>query len=110
MILYHFRKPAANQSSFVSIFRAANSLGLFPVSGMSGTHAGDVEFRPLSIRVVATGLFFLAVLVLEGLGLVHMLVIGRPTHSETTGKHGFSRFNAVLNRSLHNIKKGISFR
>ena len=79
---------------------------------MSGTHAGDVEFRPLSIRVVATGLFFLAVLVLEGLGLVHMLVIGRPTHSETAGKIGFSGYIVVvINRTLLNInKKGISFR
>ena len=73
------------KSEYASIFRAAHFLGLFPVYGLytspkggskNNEHAtsGGLEFRPGSWRLVATFLFIVAVLLLEGLGIIHMLV------------------------------------
>ena len=69
-------KIRKEEPGFGTIFRAAHFLGLFPVSGMG---SGEIEFKPLSLKLIATVLFIIAVLVLEGLGLVHMLIVGRKT-------------------------------
>ena len=82
---------------YQSIFRAANFLGLFPVSGLFGSsrktkdgeqgdirNENEIEFRPVSFRVLATFLFIIAVLLLEGMGIIHMLVA---TDSSYTKSH-----------------------
>ena len=79
------------RNQYQSIFRVAHFLGLFPVSGLHLTSKGKtdgerggvgsasgVEFRPASWRLLATCIFILAVLLLEGLGIIHMLVAADP--------------------------------
>ena len=77
----------SGRSQYQSIFRAAHFLGLFPVSGLSTSSkrrkdgeiaersdAEGIVFRPASWRLLATFVFIVAVLFLEGMGLIHMLV------------------------------------
>ncbi len=68
------------------VFRGAQMAGLFPVSGLkkggsrsiknniTNNNKDTIEFRPASFRLIATVVFVLAVVVLEGLGLLHMLL------------------------------------
>ena len=94
------------RNQYQSIFRAANFLGLFPVSGLftssktgnegEQTVRGNVqqmEFRPASWRLLATFIFIVAVLFLEGMGIIHMLVATDSSYSDSnvdfvTYRHG----------------------
>ena len=51
-------------------------VGLFPVTGLKSKSDSteNIEFRPISFRLVATVLFIFAVILLEGVGLLHMLL------------------------------------
>ena len=91
---------------YQSIFRAANFLGLFPVSGLFGSpkkpkngeqaergQVEDIEFRPASFRLLATFVFIIAVLFLEGMGIIHMLISTDRSHTDShidfvTYRHG----------------------
>ena len=91
---------------YQSIFRAANFLGLFPVSGLFGAskkskdgeqddrnHVEDIEFRPASWRLLATFVFIVAVLFLEGMGIIHMLISTDRSYTDShidfvTYRHG----------------------
>ena len=85
------RMGTGGRNQYQSIFRIAHFLGLFPVSGLHFTSKGKsdgergveggangVQFRPASWRLLATFIFILAVLLLEGLGIIHMLVAADP--------------------------------
>ena len=91
---------------YQAIFRAANFLGLFPVSGLFASSkkikdgelghresVQEIEFRPASWRLLATLIFIIAVLILEGMGIIHMLVSTDGSHTEShvdfvTYRHG----------------------
>ena len=91
---------------YQSIFKAANFLGLFPVSGLFGApkkpkngeqlergHVEEVEFRPASWRLLATFIFIIAVLFLEGMGIIHMLISTDRSYTDShidfvTYRHG----------------------
>ena len=91
---------------YQSIFRAANFLGLFPVSGLFGSpkkpkngeqaergQGEDIEFRPASFRLLATFVFIIAVLFLEGMGIIHMLISTDQSYTDShidfvTYRHG----------------------
>jgi hypothetical protein len=94
------------RNQYQSIFRAANFLGLFPVSGLftsskkgnDGEQAErgnvqEMEFRPASWRLLATFIFIVAVLFLEGMGIIHMLVATDRSYTDShvdfvTYRHG----------------------
>ena len=94
------------RNQYQSIFRAANFLGLFPVSGLFTTpkkgndgeqaergNVQEMEFRPASWRLLATFIFIVAVLFLEGMGIIHMLVATDRTYTDShvdfvTYRHG----------------------
>ena len=96
----------SRRSRYQAIFRAANFLGLFPVSGLfeSSKKIKDgelgqrenvqaIEFRPASWRLLATLIFIIAVLILEGMGIIHMLVSTDGSYTEShidlvTYRHG----------------------
>ena len=96
----------SKRSRYQAIFRAANFLGLFPVSGLfeSSKKIKDgelgqrenvqaIEFRPASWRLLATLIFIIAVLILEGMGIIHMLVSTDGSYTEShidlvTYRHG----------------------
>ena len=94
------------RNQYQSIFRAANFLGLFPVSGLFAStkkandeeqaerrNVQEMEFKPASWRLLATFIFIVAVLFLEGMGIIHMLVATdrsyRDSHVDfVTYRHG----------------------
>ena len=96
----------SKRSRYQAIFRAANFLGLFPVSGLSAStkkikdgelgqreSVQEIEFRPASWRLLATLIFIIAVLILEGMGIIHMLVSTDGSYTEShidfvTYRHG----------------------
>ena len=96
----------SGRNRYQSIFRAANFLGLFPVSGLfesskktnngeqaERSHVDEIEFRPASWRLLATFVFIVAVLFLEGMGIIHMLISTDRSYTDShidfvTYRHG----------------------
>ena len=75
--------------------------GLFPVTGLKSkpdsTANENIEFRPVSFRLVATVVFIFAVIFLEGLGLLHMLLFSQDKNGNAHGNHVMnSNFAPVL--------------
>ena len=75
----------ARKTSFKNVFRGAQMVGLFPVSGLD--KESSIEFRPASFRLLATVCFVLAVVILEGLGILHMLLFSQDNHPNSDFKH-----------------------
>ena len=71
---------------FKNVFRGAQMVGLFPVSGLDKESSG-IEFRPASLRLFATICFVLAVVILEGLGILHMLLFNEDNNPSSDFKH-----------------------
>ena len=74
------------KTSFKNVFRGAQMVGLFPVSGLDKESSG-IEFRPASLRLFATICFVLAVVILEGLGILHMLLFNEDNNPSSDFKH-----------------------
>lgn len=92
------QSPGGGPVQVSSVFKAAYYLGLFPVSGIGG----NVEFKPLSLKLIATVAFILAVLVLEGLGLIHMMISGkRSGNANVDNLHRQEWMSADLAPVLH---------
>ena len=73
--------------------------GLFPVTGLKSKPESNenIEFRPVSFRLVATVVFIFAVIFLEGLGLLHMLLFSQDKNGNAHGNHVMnSNFAPVL--------------
>ena len=74
--------------------------GLFPVTGLKSKPDNsneNIEFRPVSFRLVATVVFIFAVIFLEGLGLLHMLLFSQDKNGNAHGNHVMnSNFAPVL--------------
>ena len=75
----------SRKTSFKNVFRGAQMVGLFPVSGLD--KESSIEFRPASFRLLATVCFVLAVVILEGLGILHMLLFNEDNHPNSDFKH-----------------------
>ena len=75
----------SRKTSFKNVFRGAQMVGLFPVSGLD--RESNIEFRPASFRLLATVCFVLAVVILEGLGILHMLLFNEDNHPNSDFKH-----------------------
>ena len=73
-------------------------VGLFPVSGLDKESSSSIEFRPASFRLLATICFVLAVVVLEGLGLLHMLLF---SHEEKNSDFSKANINSNFAPVLH---------
>ena len=71
-------------------------VGLFPVSGLDKESSSSIEFRPASFRLLATICFVLAVILLEGLGLLHMLLF-----DENRKDSNFNAINSTFAPVLH---------
>ena len=80
-------------------------VGLFPVTGLKSKSDSteNIEFRPISFRLVATVLFIFAVILLEGVGLLHMLLF-RYENVEKCGVFIFVSHCILLNQNrFHEI-------
>ena len=73
-------------------------VGLFPVSGLDKESSSSIEFRPASFRLLATICFVLAVVVLEGLGLLHMLLFSQEKNNSDFKPHNSS--TAAINSNF----------
>ena len=99
MIIFLCLDSSRNQN-FRKVFQGAQMVGLFPVTGLKSIPESNetIEFRPISFRLLATVMFIFAVIVLEGLGLLHMLLFSQ---NEDSYLHGRNVMNSNFAPVLH---------
>lgn len=88
-------EKSGKTSGFRSVFRAAQCLGLFPVSGLRKSES-QVEFKPVSLKFFAFLLCLLALIVMEGLGLVNIFLLGKSKKDFKVSQEGYIAPNLSL--------------